>query len=168
MLALWTVLDSKWPGEDVPLFSLHYWCTALRQKGRRWHPERHIFQNLGSWLGLNRTKVSVSTKTRTSSGTSKSPMTSSISRSFFQEMDTLVRLKPSHRSRFWQICRYGCHRRPFCRSALHQWCKLKNGKWNIFTRSLWIKNRSSMCASHIMRMCTLCGYLVQRRDLVQG
>ena len=37
-------------------------CTALRQKGRRWHPLRYIFQNLGWWLGFNCTKVSVSTK----------------------------------------------------------------------------------------------------------
>ena len=62
-------------------FSLHHWCKALRQKGRRWHPYRHIFQNLGSWLGFNRTKVSISTKnrrSRTSSGTLSSPMTSSF------------------------------------------------------------------------------------------
>ena len=30
----------------------------------------------------------------------------------------------------------------FCRGALHQWCKLKNVKWNIFTRSPKVKNRS--------------------------
>ena len=35
----------------------------------------------------------------------------------------------------------GSHRRPFCRGALHQWWKLKNEKWNTFTRSPWVKNR---------------------------
>jgi len=29
-----------------------------------------------------------------------------------------------------------------CRSAFYQWCKLKNKKWNIFTRSTRVKNRS--------------------------
>jgi len=29
-----------------------------------------------------------------------------------------------------------------CRSVLHQWCKLKNEKRNIFTRSPWVKNRT--------------------------
>ena len=51
-----------------------------------------------------------------------------------------------------------------CRIAFYQRCKLKNEKWNIFTRSPWVKNRSK----RIMRMSTLCGYLVQRRDLVKG
>jgi len=37
-----------------------------------------FLQNLSSWLGFNRTKVSVSTKKRTASGTSKSPTTSLI------------------------------------------------------------------------------------------
>jgi len=27
-----------------------------------------------------------------------------------------------------------------CRSAFYRWCKLKNEKWNVFTRS--VKNRS--------------------------
>jgi len=60
-------------------FSLRHWCKALRQKGRRWHLKRYIFEILGSWLSFNRKKVAVSTKKRTSSGTSRSPTTSTIS-----------------------------------------------------------------------------------------
>jgi len=54
----------------------------------------------------------------------------------------------------------------FCRSAFYQWCKLKNEKWNIFTIG-HLESKTVQSAS-IMRMSILCGYLVQRRDLIQG
>jgi len=72
------------------------------------------------------------------------------------ETDTLVRLKPSHEPIFWQICRWGCYRRPFCRSALHQWCKLKSG----ISLPGHLEPKTVQSAS-IICMSTLCGYLVQ-------
>jgi len=43
------------------------------RKGRRWHPYRHIFLNLSSWLGFNRTKVSISTKKTGNRGRHRGP-----------------------------------------------------------------------------------------------
>ena len=54
---------------------------------------------------------------------------------FFGETDALVRLKPSHELSFEKYVAKGVICDLSCRSAFYQWCKLKNEKWNIFTKS---------------------------------
>ena len=59
-----------------------------------------MFQNLSSWLGFNRTKVSLSTKKRKEFEDVIADLEVADDVLFFVETDTLVRLKPSHELRF--------------------------------------------------------------------
>jgi len=72
-------------------------CKALRRKVADDTLSDIFFLNLGSWLGFNRTKVSVSTKKKKDDVIGALEVLDLL---FFVDMDTLVRLKQSHEPRF--------------------------------------------------------------------
>ena len=107
MLVLWTVFDSMWPGEDIPLFIFQFAPLVKSATAERlpmthlatYFSKSRLMARFQSHQGVRfHIKEHVISDLEVPDDVLDLPFS-------FAEMDTLVRLEPSHRSRFWQICR---------------------------------------------------------------